>query len=325
MHTAKQFVHGRIGPGFDVNAPAASILSDRGLAPRPGITRAQAIALVTAPGAPIRPFVTPEQVAAVQRAKPAQFGVNRSVSTVVSKFKPGEEVPFFVIRAAAAPKQTPRAPGQLRPPVIAVDPLTPILKAAPMTIAPPNEKRGIIHKRIGGGIKKLGQTLFGGGDPFAPFFEPVPQSGACGRGQVSIAGRCIGLPSIPKPSLPIGTQSPTGSTRGENLGVFPFAPPQAAPVARGGVSVGGPLVPGAVTPLVEAVPRSFCPTGYVIGMDGMCYHKKLIPNKFRRWPKPTAPLLTGGDVNILRKAQSLEKRIKSAAKRYLAPPPKRPR
>jgi hypothetical protein len=69
---------------------------------------------------------------------------------------------------------------------------------------------------------------------------------------------------------------------------------------------------GGVSPYVETTQRSSCPTGYVLGRDGLCYDKRVIPNKLRKYPRGRRPLLTGGEMKVLSKAKTLENKVKRA-------------
>jgi len=224
---------------------------------------------------------------------------------------PRVKAPLVVKPRVAPPRLAPAATVvAVVPSAAAAQPIVsiPVIREQQAMIAtPPNEQRGIVHKRIGKGIKSA----------FDFVSERVTGGGPCRPGQISVAGQCLGG-SMAFPRTRTTNVEITGTASGSNFGVGPQL------LGPGTVVAGGPLVPGAVAPVQVAIPRSFCPPSFVVGIDGMCYHRKLIPNQFRRWPKPTKPLLTGGDVNILRKASSLEKRIKTLSKKYLPRPcPKR--
>ena len=66
------------------------------------------------------------------------------------------------------------------------------------------------------------------------------------------------------------------------------------------------------TPIpVQRVTRA-CPPGFVLGKDGVCYDS--LPRTARAHNPGTKPMLTGGDVNALRRARSLEKKIGKLAR-----------
>jgi len=68
----------------------------------------------------------------------------------------------------------------------------------------------------------------------------------------------------------------------------------------------------ALVPYTGSVPTRRCPPGAVLGKDNLCYQKGAIRNSDRKWPKPTAPLLSAGEMKTLRKIKSLENKVKRA-------------
>jgi len=62
----------------------------------------------------------------------------------------------------------------------------------------------------------------------------------------------------------------------------------------------------AIRPRVEMRPHRTCPTGMVLGTDGLCYPKAVLrrDSKFREWRPGTRPVLTGGEVRAIAKARS---------------------
>lgn len=68
----------------------------------------------------------------------------------------------------------------------------------------------------------------------------------------------------------------------------------------------------ALQPGVVAVPTMRCPRGTVLGLDDLCYPKGSIRNSDRKWPKPTRPLLSSGDMKTLRKISTIQNRVKKA-------------
>lgn len=71
----------------------------------------------------------------------------------------------------------------------------------------------------------------------------------------------------------------------------------------------------ALEPIEEARSVSTCLPGMVLGDDGLCYDRKAITNRERRYPKGTAPLLTGGDMSCIRKAARAAGRLQRTTKR----------
>jgi hypothetical protein len=72
------------------------------------------------------------------------------------------------------------------------------------------------------------------------------------------------------------------------------------------------LLPGAEAPQFVNRVTAMCPTGFVLGRDGACYDRRVIPNKLRKYPRGRRPLLTGGEMKVLTKARSLEGKVKRA-------------
>jgi len=58
-----------------------------------------------------------------------------------------------------------------------------------------------------------------------------------------------------------------------------------------------------------------CPTGTVLGKDGLCYNKRDISNTERKWPKGRAPLLTGGQMRAIGVASAAAKKLERTTKR----------
>jgi len=177
-----------------------------------------------------------------------------------------------------------------------------------------------VHKRIIGAVTGGAGALFSGGNPLAGAVRGFAGGGssrgapkACGGGMVSDGrGGCVrALPRF------------TGSDRGSGLGgsafivdpsaAFPGGRPLFSP-AGGGVAVMGqwgaalePEVVGSVARAdgsVGAILR--CIRGMVLGTDDLCYNKPLANGK-RKWPRPTPPFLSGGDVKCLRRSIRLRK------------------
>jgi len=121
----------------------------------------------------------------------------------------------------------------------------------------------------------------------------------CPAGWIMVAGRCTNPAAV----LPGG--QPMTLTRNEpttgSMGLTALTPTQVGTISRKDGSTG---------PILK------CPARYVLGMDFLCYPKQLIPNNLRAHPRGTRPLLTGGDVRILRRAKSLEKKVKKLGTKY---------
>lgn len=90
---------------------------------------------------------------------------------------------------------------------------------------------------------------------------------------------------------------------------FPGSPEGGVGEARMG-RFGAALEPGFMT-----INKRECLPGMVLGKDFLCYNKGSISNKQRLWPKGTAPLLTGGEMAAIRKADSARGKVARTAKR----------
>lgn len=120
-------------------------------------------------------------------------------------------------------------------------------------------------------------------------------SGGCPEGHVWRNGRCeqVGVGGALERWLP-------GGETGTGVDVY------------GEATVGSFGMP-ALVPATVSQPTRRCPPGAVLGKDNLCYQKGAIPNKWRKWPKPPRPALTAGDMKTLRRAKSLQNKVKRAA------------
>lgn len=75
-----------------------------------------------------------------------------------------------------------------------------------------------------------------------------------------------------------------------------------------------------VTPVAVQTQRRACPSGYVLGKDGVCYDR--LARTHRAWNPGAKPLLTGGDMNALRRAHQLQKQIGKINRRFGKKTPK---
>lgn len=174
---------------------------------------------------------------------------------------------------------------------------------------------GKILKGIGGAVKG-----FIGGGPIGAITGGI--SGLVGGGGPSIAQRPPG-----RFAQTVGIQQRVGSRTGFDVG-FQLPPFTERPAVRGrfttmtGVQAGTqvtrttgrgrsalPMVGEiGVTPVSMAVPTRRCPTGQVLALDGLCYPRSMVPQRFRMWPHKRPPL-TVGDRNAIRRAASVKKRL----------------
>lgn len=72
-----------------------------------------------------------------------------------------------------------------------------------------------------------------------------------------------------------------------------------------------------VMPYEETRSVARCPTGYVLGKDGVCYDH--LRKGDRMWNPGTKPMFTGGDMAALRRAKRLKARLKSVTKLFPQP------
>jgi len=182
---------------------------------------------------------------------------------------------------------------------------------------PPNDVRNFVHKRIIGAISGgltggIGGAIGGfagggrrrGGQPKAPSVLGIP-GGAFASGR---RGGC----KPPNVKNRRGVCAPPG--RGFRAGLE-----QLLPGGSGGGAAGGAAVMGqygaAMVPGVDAVRTLDCLPGMVLGLDELCYNKRDISNKERKWPRGTRPLGTPGEMAALRKAASFGRRMETTVKR----------
>lgn len=71
----------------------------------------------------------------------------------------------------------------------------------------------------------------------------------------------------------------------------------------------------ALDPMFRTINKRECLPGMILGKDLLCYNKGAISNKERLWPKGTAPLLTGGEMAAIRKADTARGKVARTAKR----------
>jgi len=81
-----------------------------------------------------------------------------------------------------------------------------------------------------------------------------------------------------------------------------------------GVPVNGRYGTGMV-PTTRNISRDVCPKGMVLGDDHICYNRRNISNKDRRWPKGTRPLGTAEEMRAVRIASRFAGRFERTTKR----------
>jgi len=95
-----------------------------------------------------------------------------------------------------------------------------------------------------------------------------------------------------------------------------FAPgsPSADFGTGGGAAVMGRFG-AAMAPMGRSILTLDCLPGMVLGKDDLCYNRRDISNKERKWPRGTKPLGTPGEMAALRKAASFGRRMETTIKR----------
>jgi len=123
----------------------------------------------------------------------------------------------------------------------------------------------------------------------------------CPTGYRWDGSRCVveGIGGYVERMLPGGSTGvlPQGSGGYGEAVVGAFGVPALVPAQVGQIN-GGPILR--------------CPTGAVLGKDNLCYMKGSIPSKYRKWRPGPRPLLTGGEMKMLRKINTLENKVKRA-------------
>ncbi len=94
-----------------------------------------------------------------------------------------------------------------------------------------------------------------------------------------------------------------------------MAPSFTVPRTGRGAVVGAFGLP-AIIPESEVVSRLVCPSRMVLGEDDLCYPKAVLrrDSRFRKHRPGRRPLLTGGERNIIRKADALVDDVQAANK-----------
>lgn len=71
----------------------------------------------------------------------------------------------------------------------------------------------------------------------------------------------------------------------------------------------------ALVPAEKPAVRLKCPRGAVLGKDDLCYNKRSISNRDRKWPASRRPLGTPGELAAIAKAARFGRRLKTQEKR----------
>lgn len=123
--------------------------------------------------------------------------------------------------------------------------------------------------------------------PSMPFAEPIP-SEKCPRGQIGFPPACFDV-------------QPGGDTQGGGM----YIGYGEAVMGRYGAAIQPSVIP-------QQVRR--CPRGAVLGNDGLCYNRKDLRRDERWWIPGRKPLLTGGDLNAITKANRAATKLRSKQK-----------
>lgn len=154
-----------------------------------------------------------------------------------------------------------------------------------------------------------------------PNEAPVASFNACNLLPAGTARDiCLGIfkPSTPTTGTtftPPSTTCPAGyhkdaAGRCAQDGISPYIPGDVGKPDYVWTPVNGRFGQGVTPVAVQSVKRA-CPSGMVLGKDGVCYDHLARTNRAHN--PGTKPLLTGGDMNALRKAKALEKRWRKVA------------
>ena len=211
---------------------------------------------------------------------------------------------------AFGPSITPSAPGILpmRPDPIEFE--VPIPESLFSSAGEP-----FVHKRIGSAI--AGFLSAGPVGAVAGFVGPsssrapstftgadrgtglgAPRS--CQQGfRLDAGGRCVatGIVGAAQRFIPGGATGVQGAEFGAAV-MGSFGMPALEPAQVGSIT----RKDGSVGPILR------CPPGSVLAIDNLCYNKGVKGlASFRKWPPGTRPFLTGGEVRILRRAETLRR------------------
>jgi hypothetical protein len=143
----------------------------------------------------------------------------------------------------------------------------------------------------------------------------VPDAGkaACRAVQAAIMGSSAlnqSTSSSTSPQCPAGYHPGPDGTSCVKDGLAPYLPGDVGQPDVIWTPINGRFGQGARPVAVQATHLA-CPSGMVLGKDNICYDHLARTN--RKWNPGHKPLLTGGDMNAIRKTKSLEKRWRKVA------------
>jgi len=192
----------------------------------------------------------------------------------------------------------------------------------------PNERRNFVHKRL---IGAVGGFLSGGPLGAATGFvkgggggAPQLQTQSFARPSARNARHCDAVGRLTAAGIAAGATCggaltlPGHCEPGFVMGPDGFCVFGSSPV---GVSLGfqSEAVMGqygaGMNPVRRDIMTLDCLPGMVLGKDEICYNRRDISNKERKWPRGTRPLGTPGEMAALRKAASFGRRMETTVKR----------
>lgn len=191
----------------------------------------------------------------------------------------------------------------------------------------PGDERRFLHKKIFGGISSIaglvgnvipGASLVSGiTGALAGKKQAIPQSFP--QGISTAAGIPIGTSFQPGGGLQfIGPKGNGPCAPGTVMGPKGVCVSPKSPLGRErlqGQAVMGRFGPAAVAE-DEIRSVAVCPTGMVLGKDGLCYDH--LPNRDRLYPRGRRPLLTGGDMRAISRARRAGNRLATAKSDLIA-------
>lgn len=172
---------------------------------------------------------------------------------------------------------------------------------------------GTIDDRLLAGGRGLVDRFTGGTRTAAPARVNTP--GVPGSGGRGFGGCNLGFKNRNGVCVPVVDVVP-GNTFG--LTDLPFQPEMKDLTGHHGDDDFGPAVNGkygaAILPALDQTVARRCPSGSVLGDDGLCYNKGQITNSQREWPRGRQPLLTGGQMKAISTAARAAKRLETKTK-----------
>lgn len=171
----------------------------------------------------------------------------------------------------------------------------------------------ILGGPLGGvGGSALGSVLSGTGKSRCPGpYNYDPVTGACVP-KPDIGSRLQAGGSCPSGYHWDGTQCVASGIGGTVQRILPGGQTGTGVDVYGNAVMGAFGMP-ALVPATESQPTRRCPPGLVLGKDNLCYARSSIRNSDRKWPKPPRPLLSAQDMKTIRKAASLQNKVKRTA------------